>query len=103
MTLQRFQGVVLKIGNQMLVRHYLWLNYPNDPPLMGIQLERLVGPRKGRRRSCECGTCKKCQHRQYVAEHRPKRQNQLRLQAELIEIGFALRDDGLWTIARTES
>lgn len=37
MTLQRFQGIVLKLSNQMFVRHYLWLNYPLDPQLMGLQ------------------------------------------------------------------
>ena len=38
MTLERLQGIVLRLGNQMFVRHYLWLNYPNDPQMMGIEL-----------------------------------------------------------------
>lgn len=37
MTMQRFQSIVLRLGNQGFVRHYYWLNYPNDPQLMGIQ------------------------------------------------------------------
>jgi hypothetical protein len=37
MTVQELQRIVLHIGNQMFVRYYLWLNYPNDPQLMGIQ------------------------------------------------------------------
>lgn len=39
MTLERFQRLVLKIGNQMMTRHYLWLNYPSTPQLMGIGME----------------------------------------------------------------
>ncbi len=38
MTLERLQGIILRLGNQMFVRHYLWLNYPNDPQMMGIEL-----------------------------------------------------------------
>lgn len=30
---------MLKLGNQMFVRHYLWLNYPQDRQLMGIQFK----------------------------------------------------------------
>ena len=37
-TLQRFQAIILKLGNQVFIRHYLWLNYPNPYQLMGIQL-----------------------------------------------------------------
>lgn len=40
MTLQRFQSLVLKLSNQMMVRHYLWLNYPNDPQVMGIEMSQ---------------------------------------------------------------
>ena len=38
MTLERFQALVLRLGNQVFVRHYHWLNYPHDPPLMGIEM-----------------------------------------------------------------
>jgi hypothetical protein len=38
MTIQRLQAIVLRLGNQMFVRHYLWINYPNEPQMMGIEL-----------------------------------------------------------------
>ena len=38
MTLQRFQNIVLRLGNQMFVRHYFWLNYPDDPQIMGFSM-----------------------------------------------------------------
>lgn len=39
MTIQELQRVVLRLANQMLVRYYLWLNYPNESQLMGIQIQ----------------------------------------------------------------
>ena len=39
MTINRFKGIVLKLGNQMFVRHFLWLNYPNDTKIMGIKFK----------------------------------------------------------------
>lgn len=46
MTIQRFQSIVLKLGNKMFVRHYLWLNYPNDPQMIGIQFTQdILGSR----------------------------------------------------------
>ena len=99
MTLQRFQGIVLKLGNQMFVRHYLWLNYPHDPQMFGIEL---IGSGKGgtkRKRSCECGACQTCKHRQYVTAQRPK----ARLALELEGLGFQFNHDaGIWTIARND-
>lgn len=41
MTLQRFQAIVLKLGNQCWIRHYLWLSYPNEPQVMGLDM---IGP-----------------------------------------------------------
>ncbi len=38
MTIDRFRSIVLKLGNQMFVRHYLWLNYPNPTQLFGFQI-----------------------------------------------------------------
>lgn len=37
MTVSTFQGLVLRLGNQMFVRHYLWLSYPNATQLFGLQ------------------------------------------------------------------
>lgn len=99
MNLQRFQGVVLRLGNQMFVRHYLWLNYPNDPQQFGIEL---IGSGRGgskRKRSCDCGVCQTCVHRQYVTAQRPK----ARLALELEELGFHFSEQsGIWTIIREE-
>ena len=36
MPLADFQRLVLRLANQAFVRYALWLNYPNDPQLMGI-------------------------------------------------------------------
>lgn len=72
MTLQRFQGIVLRISNLMFVRHYLWLNYPNDAQLMGIELGRIADT-----------------------------ESRVALHHELTKLGFSLRDDGIWTIGRT--
>lgn len=38
MTIDYLQGIVRRLANQMPVRYYLWLNYPQDPQLMGIEL-----------------------------------------------------------------
>jgi len=36
MPLADFERLVLRLANQTFVRYALWLNYPKDPPLMGI-------------------------------------------------------------------
>ncbi len=98
MTIQRFQGIVLKLGNQMFVRHYLWINYPHDPQLMGIELIGQAEKGSARKATCECGTCPKCRHREYMRGYRPKG----RLAVELAEEGFAFNDKlGIWTITRS--
>lgn len=104
-TLERFQAIVLKLGNQMFVRHYLWLNYPEDPQLMGLQFttQREPGRQRPHTRSCECGECKTCKHRDYQRNSRPIQSDGLyRLFDELKELGFVRREDGIWTIARTQ-
>ena len=79
MTLQRFQGIVLKLGNQMFVRHYLCINYPNDPQSMGIELLRPAQSEYG----LECSA---------------------RLTVELTELGFAFNESlSIWTIDRSEA
>ncbi len=99
MTLERFQAIVLKLGNQMFVRHYLWLNYPQDPALMAIELIGQKPDGKKRSRSCDCGACAKCIHRKYVAARRPK----TRLVTELEEAGFSFDESGgYWIISRSE-
>lgn len=40
MTIEQLQWIVIKLSNQEMVRWYAWLNYPNDPQLMGIELLR---------------------------------------------------------------
>lgn len=100
MTLQRFQWIVLKLGNQMYVRHYLWLNYPNGPQLMGIEMIGQAPNGTKRKSSCECGACQKCTHRAYVASKRPKTM----LAKELEEAGFAFdQERGMWITERSES
>lgn len=75
MTIQRFQNIVLRLGNQMFVRHYLWLNYPNDPQLMGLE------------------------HREYMRGYRPSG----RLATELKAEGFQFNEQiGIWTVGREE-
>lgn len=37
MTIERFQALVLKLSNQMFVRCYYWLNYPQDRQIFGLQ------------------------------------------------------------------
>ena len=99
MDLQRFQAVVLRLGNQMFVRHYLWLNYPNDPQLMGIELIGQAPNGNARKSSCECGVCAKCKHREYMRGYRPKG----RLAQELTEMGFTFNEGlGIWTIERQD-
>ncbi len=95
MTMERFQATVLRLGNQMFVRHYHWLNYPNEPQILGIELIGQAPNGKGRKASCECGVCKKCQHRVYMQGYRPKG----RLEQELTELGF-VHFDGIWRIPR---
>jgi hypothetical protein len=109
MTLQRFQGIVLKLGNQMFVRHYHWLNYPNDPQLLGIQFPsgaaRSAGRRHKRERSCECGKCVKCKHREYMKNTRvPVADGMGRIVDELKALGFEW-NAGLktWTIERNDA
>lgn len=99
MNLQKFQSIVLKLGNQMYVRHYLWINYPHDPQLMGIEMIGQSPNGTKRLSSCECGVCRKCKHRNYVASKRPK----TRLATELEELGFKFDSAlGIWTIDRSE-
>lgn len=98
MTLERLQGIVLRLGNQMFVRHYLWLNYPNDPQMMGIELIGQAPKGSARKTSCECGTCHVCKHREYMRGYRPKG----RLAVELTELGFAFNPkNGIWEIERS--
>lgn len=100
MTLQRFQGIVLRLGNQMFVRHYLWLNYPNDPQLMGIELIGQAPNGKKRKATCECGTCQKCLHREYMRGYRPSG----RLATELESEGFRFNEEtGIWTVERDDT
>lgn len=97
--LQRFQSIVLRLGNQMFVRHYLWLNYPNEPQLMGIELigQSPIGTKRAV--SCDCGACKKCLHRVYMRGQRPKS----RLATELGELGFRFNEsNGVWEIQRAQ-
>lgn len=97
MTLQRFQGIVLRLGNQMFVRHYLWVNYPHDPQLLGIEFIGQGRNGSARVPSCTCGTCEKCKHREYVRSQRPKGRHS----KELEELGFRFSAPlGIWTIAR---
>jgi hypothetical protein len=99
MTLERFQGIVLQLGSQMFVRHYLWLNYPQDPQLMGIQLIGQAPNGHKRQSSCDCGACQKCMNRKYVAERRVK----TRLVEELLQSGFIFSESlGIWTVTRSE-
>jgi hypothetical protein len=102
-TMSRFQSIVLKLGNQMFVRHYHWLNYPNDPQLMGLQFTNnpQCKPSRGKTRTCECGDCRTCKHREYMRAYRPKPvDDNVRLFAELSEMGFTRRDDDIWVIER---
>lgn len=103
MTIERFQGIVLKIGNQVFVRHYFWLNYPNDPQIMGVQLQldSAAKPvKRARARLCECGICKRCKHREYTRKNRAPSET-TRILRELTELGFSRRDDGIWVIERS--
>ena len=105
MTLEDLQRIALRLGNQMFVRHYYWLNYPNDPQLMGIQFPQSIkpGPRARRTRTCACGTCDKCKHREYVRKYRVPITPSGRLAAELEALGFNYSDAlGIWTVERTE-
>jgi hypothetical protein len=98
MTIQRFQSIVLKLGNQMFVRHYLWLNYPDPAQLMGVELIGQAPNGKKRKSTCECGTCRKCQHREYMRGYRPSG----RLATELEAEGFRFNEGlGIWTVERT--
>lgn len=104
MTLERFQGLVLKLGNQMFVRHYLWVNYPNDPQSLGIQFS--YNPKENRRhvtRTCDCGQCKKCRHREYVRNTRAAPETD-RLYSELRGLGFQWNPElAMWIIQRERS
>lgn len=46
MTIERFQSTVLRVGNQLFTRHFLWLNYPHDPQLMGLAYKSEVDERR---------------------------------------------------------
>lgn len=97
MTLERLQGIVLRLGSQMFIRHYLWLNYPNDPQIMGIELIGQAAKGSARKVTCECGTCHTCKHREYMRGYRPKG----RLAVELAELGFSFdAKDGIWKTER---
>jgi hypothetical protein len=101
-TIDRFQAIVLRLGNQMFVRHYLWLNYPQDPQLMGIDFMASIptNRRKPKPISCDCGRCEKCKHRNYMRGQRPTS----RLETELLEAGFSFSEShGMWTIERTDA
>lgn len=75
MTMERFQGIVLRLSNQMLLRWYAWLNYPNDPQIFGLQCHSI---------SEASGFGKQ-------------------LRAELERLGFVWNQaHELWTIERTE-
>lgn len=107
MTIQKLQDVVLKLSNQMFVRHYVWLNYPNDPQVMGIQFQSALRQRtKTRRRlTCECGDCYKCKHREAMRlKYRTKQLGgSAMLLQELESLGFTWREDlKLWAVERTE-
>lgn len=99
-TIVELQRIVLRLGNQMFVRHYLWLNYPNDPQLMGIQFA--YNPAEGlrkRKRSCECGVCEKCLHRNYMQAARGK---EPQIFMELRGLGFGWNTElKMWTISRS--
>ncbi len=100
MTIQRFQSTVLKLGNQMFVRHYLWINYPSDPQQMGIEMIGQAPHGKTRKSSCECGKCHKCLHREYMRGYRPSG----RLAVELAELGFTFNEPlGIWIVERTDA
>ena len=43
MTLEKLESIVLRLANQTHVRYYKWLNYPNEPQIMGIQLQEEPG------------------------------------------------------------
>lgn len=105
MTIERFQGLILTLANQEFVRCYYFLNFPHLPQIMGIQFTKPIVATAKRKRSCECGACEKCKHREYMADYRPKRQDiraRGMLHRELTDMGFALRPDGIWSIERTE-
>lgn len=100
MTLQRFQAIVLRLGNQMFVRHYLWINYPNDPQVMGIEMIGQAPNGKRRKSTCDCGACRKCLHREYMRGYRPSG----RLAAELEAEGFRFNEQtGIWIVEREGS
>lgn len=103
MTIEKFQRIVLKIGNQRFVRHYLWLDYPEEPQLMGIEIQTHRKPNARRKtRTCECGECKTCKHRDYTNANRPTSDGSTgRLFKELKELGFEQRADGIWACPRT--
>ena len=83
----------------MFVRHYLWLNYPNDPQLMGIEMVGQAPNGKKRIATCDCGKCHKCLHREYMRGYRPSG----RLAADLGAEGFQFNvKTGIWTVDRSE-
>jgi hypothetical protein len=105
MDLREFQRVVLRLGNQMFVRHFLWLNYPNGPQLMGIQfINNPTGKPRGKELTCACGECKTCTHREYMRKYRPVVEQDGRLMNELRALGFEY-NEGLktWTIQRKDA
>lgn len=44
MTMKRFQATVLKLANQMMVRTYLALNYPQEPQWMAFETDPVISP-----------------------------------------------------------
>lgn len=105
MTIEKLQSIALRIGNQRFVRHYLWLNYPERPQLMGIEIQTHRKPNARRKaRTCECGQCKTCKHRDYMNANRPHVDGSTgRLFKELKDLGFEQRTDGIWVIIRSDS
>jgi hypothetical protein len=79
MTIDRFQGLVLKLSNSLYVRCYYMLNYPHKPQILGIELFDRDGSDLKR-----------------IA---PTKRKSI-LEKELNEMGFAFKD-GVWRIERT--
>jgi hypothetical protein len=98
-TIRRFERIVLRLSNQTFVRHHLWLNFPDDPRLMGIELIGHGPNGKKRKSTCNCGRCPKCTHREYMRRYRPS----ALLATELESEGFTFDEvSGIWTIERRD-
>ena len=80
----------VKIGNQMFVRHYLWLNYPHEPQLFGIQF-----PCNPKGPGCRSEACDGGKYAQGQSGDE-------RLLQELRELGFEWNAGlKMWTIAKS--